>query len=71
MMKNTYAAEISTADQRQAQDATNSSASGDGFEKIGGIDSESVWNTAKHWANVAGDKLSQTEAEIWRRINKE
>jgi hypothetical protein len=28
-------------------------------------------NTAKKWAQHAGEKISEAEAEVWRRINKE
>ncbi|KAI9833729.1 MAG: hypothetical protein M1838_005560, partial [Thelocarpon superellum] len=32
---------------------------------------EGVWDTAKKWAKVAGEKASEAEKEVWRRINKE
>ena len=28
-----------------------------------------VWNTAVSWAQKAGEKLQEGEAEVWRRIN--
>jgi hypothetical protein len=37
----------------------------------GGIDVENMWNTARQWASTAGTKIQETEAEIWRRINKQ
>lgn len=30
----------------------------------------SMWDTAKSWAKSAGEKASQVESDIWRRINK-
>ena len=30
---------------------------------------ESIWDTAKSWASSVGQKLAETEAEIWKRIN--
>ncbi|KAM7199845.1 hypothetical protein V8F33_004249 [Rhypophila sp. PSN 637] len=32
---------------------------------------EGVWNSAVKWAQVAGEKLSAAESEVWKRINKE
>jgi hypothetical protein len=69
--QNVYASEL-TNEQRRAQEANNSSGLG-GYgssDKGNGMDAESLWNTAKQWVTVAGDKISETEAEIWRRINK-
>lgn len=69
--QNVYASEM-TSDQRRAQEAANySSTSQDGKDRIAGIDTESVWNTAKKWLGQAGDKISEAEAEVWRKINKE
>lgn len=68
--QNKYASDF-TSDPRWAQGTSNSSGLGDSPEKTGGIDTEDVWNTAKQWISAAGEKLSQTEAEIWRRISKE
>lgn len=64
--QNTYASEL-TSDQRRAQDAHNDSTGlGGDSESAGGI-----FNTAKQWVSIAGNKISETESEIWRRINKE
>ncbi|KAI9717782.1 MAG: hypothetical protein M1812_004511 [Candelaria pacifica] len=30
-----------------------------------------IWDTAKKWAVMAGEKASEVEGEVWRRINKE
>jgi hypothetical protein len=68
--QNSYASELSS-DQRRAQDAANNSAGGYGGSEKGGIDTEGMWNTASKWVTAAGNKLSETEQEIWRRINKE
>jgi len=37
-------------------------------ENLEGVD---FLNTAKKWAQQAGEKISEAEAEVWRRINKE
>jgi len=68
--QNTNASEL-TSDQRRAQGANNSTGLGGTSENVGDIDAESIWNTAKQWASTAGSKISETEAEIWRRINKQ
>jgi hypothetical protein len=31
---------------------------------------ENAWNAAKSWASSAGKKLSEVEAEVWKRVNK-
>jgi hypothetical protein len=66
--QNTYASEP-TSDQRRAQEANGSSGVMAGSE--GGLDADSVWNVAKKWAQTAGEKISEAEAEVWRKINKE
>ncbi|KAI9816486.1 MAG: hypothetical protein M1827_001618 [Pycnora praestabilis] len=32
---------------------------------------ETLWDTAKKWAKAAGEKASEVEGEVWKRINKE
>jgi hypothetical protein len=66
--QNTYASEP-TSDQRRAQEGNNSSGLMAGSE--GGLDADSVWNVAKKWVQTAGEKISEAEAEVWRKINKE
>ncbi len=72
--QNSYASELSSG-QRHSHDASNNSLGGlggyGGADQSKIIDTESVWNTAKQWVSAAGNKLSETEQEIWRRINKE
>ncbi|KAF8864139.1 hypothetical protein BDZ45DRAFT_54591 [Acephala macrosclerotiorum] len=69
--QNQYASEM-TSDQRRAHEAANySSTSQENKETIAGIDTESVWNTARSWLGQAGEKISAAEAEVWRKINKE
>lgn len=72
--QNSHASELSS-DQRRAQDTANNSSGGLGgygnSEKGSGIDTEGMWNAASKWVTAAGNKLSETEQEIWRRINKE
>ncbi|KAK2630250.1 hypothetical protein QTJ16_001070 [Diplocarpon rosae] len=72
--QNVYASEL-TSDQRRAQEAEEANnSSGFGIPDsggAGGFDSEGVWNTAKKWAQQAGDKISATERDVWRKINKE
>lgn len=67
--QNVYASEP-ISDQRRAQEANASSGIGaqDISENVGGMD---ILNTAKKWAQQAGGKLSEVEAEVWRKINKE
>ncbi len=67
--QNTYASEP-TSDQRRAQEANISGmgAPQDALEDVGGMN---FLNTAKKWAQHAGEKLSEVEAEVWRKINKE
>ena len=36
-----------------------------------GAEEESIWDMAKSWAFIAGKKMAETEAEIWKRINGE
>ncbi|RDW71344.1 hypothetical protein BP6252_07907 [Coleophoma cylindrospora] len=78
--QNVYASEL-TSDQRRAQEASNASTPApSGLPGLGGLsnpdegsglDAASIFNTAKKWAQVAGEKISEGEKEVWRRINKE
>lgn len=69
--QNQYASEM-TSDQRRAHEAANYSfTSQENKETIAGVDTESVWNTAKSWLGQAGEKISAAEAEAWRKINRE
>lgn len=78
--QNVYASEL-TSDQRRAQEASNESISASaGLPGVGGLtgseggsnlDAASIFNAAKKWAQVAGEKISEGEKEVWRRINKE
>lgn len=72
--QNSYASELS-ADQRRAQQEAEKNSSSFNLSQgqggsTGGFDEPSVWNTAKSWANSAGEKLSAVEAEVWKKINK-
>ncbi|CZT49761.1 uncharacterized protein RSE6_10650 [Rhynchosporium secalis] len=74
--QNVYASEL-TSDQRRAQEteqANDSSVLGLSNQdkgSTGGFDSEGVWDTAKKWAQTAGEKISVAEAEVWKKINNE
>jgi hypothetical protein len=71
--QNVYASE-QTSEQRRAQEAINASSALRGresAEKLSAMDSESIWNTARKWTQQAGEKLSEAEAEVWRKFNKE
>ncbi|KAI6712202.1 hypothetical protein PZA11_002244 [Diplocarpon coronariae] len=72
--QNVYASEL-TSDQRRAQEAEEANnSSGFGISNsgsAGGFESDGVWDTAKKWAQQAGDKISATERDVWRKINKE
>ncbi|KAI9873608.1 MAG: hypothetical protein M1830_010806 [Pleopsidium flavum] len=77
--QNPYATEM-TPDQRFANQQSNTSnqsnalgyagyrPSNGGFAEEEGA---SYWDTAKKWAKLAGDKASEVESDVWRRINKE
>jgi len=67
--QNVYASEL-TSEQRRAQEANASTEIGaqDSSENVGTMD---LLNTAKKWAQQAGEKISEAEAEVWRKINKE
>jgi len=66
--QNVYASEL-TSDQRRAQEANMSQIGAHATsENLEGVD---FLNTAKKWAQQAGEKISEAEAEVWRRINKE
>ena len=65
--QNAFASEL-RSDQRRAQESNRSSYAQESSES--GFDS-SVWDTAKKWAQQAGEKISEAEAEVWRKINKE
>jgi hypothetical protein len=65
--QNTFASELSR-DQRQANESSNSEGRSEG---LGSFDSGSALNTAKQWLSAAGNKLSEAEQEVWRRIGKE
>ena len=68
--QNVYASE-QMSEQRRAQEASNASGLGGvSTENTGGIDSDSMWDTAKTWAAKAGEKISEAEAEVWRKINQ-
>lgn len=72
--QNVYASEL-TSDQRRAQ-ATELANSSSTFGishtgSAGGFDDAGLWNTAKKWAQQAGEKISATEQEVWKKINKE
>jgi len=59
-------------DQRRAQDASSSH---EGNESTGDMsslaaDAQNMWDTAKQWAQKAGEKLSEAETEVWKRVNK-
>jgi len=58
--QNVYASELSSAN-------TSGAGAQDTSENVGG----NFLNTAKKWVEQAGEKLSEAEAEVWRRISKE
>jgi len=66
--QNTYASELSS-DQRRANDSSNSGESSEGI--ISSLDAGQAWNTAKSWLGTAGNKLSEAEKEVWRKLGKE
>ncbi|KAL3428357.1 hypothetical protein PVAG01_01866 [Phlyctema vagabunda] len=74
--QNAYASEL-TNDQRRAQEVTNASSDTSlglgGFGQSQSEDSTAgtMWDTAKKWAQTAGEKISEGEQQVWRKINKE
>ncbi|EME49359.1 hypothetical protein DOTSEDRAFT_68213 [Dothistroma septosporum NZE10] len=73
--QNVDAQEMSSA-QRASLDAEQRRGSFAPGLGMGGNDSNdfsagSVWNTMKTYANFAGNKLAETEKEVWKRINKD
>jgi hypothetical protein len=75
-VQNPYASNFS-AEQRRAQDVQGSANLGSHEHENSsttaafGVDPEGVWNTAKAWASTAGEKLSEVESEVWKRVNGE
>ena len=80
-VQNPYAADL-TPTQRLGQHSNQSSTMGytgpsgmSAGASSGGIfnaeDGDSIWDTARKWAKVAGEKASEAEKEVWRRINNE
>lgn len=72
--QNTYAADLNP-DQRRAHEASaNTTSLGlpppTSSQNRSSFEEESIWNTAKNWAQQAGEKLSAAEAEVWKKINK-
>ncbi|KAK0711132.1 hypothetical protein B0H67DRAFT_275599 [Lasiosphaeris hirsuta] len=53
---------------RYQQDVQKSSLAYDSRDE--GVSDDGVWNSARKWAQAAGEKLSAAEDEVWRRINK-
>lgn len=68
--QNVYASDL-TSEQRRAMEFNNDNTSRASTEKPGGEDGEGVWNTLGKMASQAGAKIAETEAGIWRSINKE
>jgi len=70
--QNVFASDL-PSEHHRVQDAANRSNLGgyDSSETGIGIDGEKIWNTVKKYAQTAGEKISDAESEVWRRINKE
>ena len=61
-----------TGQQQRAQEASNTTSSLSGYDgSLGDTGEEGMWDTAKKWVQSAGEKISEAEAEVWRRINKQ
>lgn len=60
---NSYQRAAHSAAEREAREEARASFEGDG--------EETMWDSARKFAQAAGDKLSAAEHEVWRRINKE
>jgi hypothetical protein len=68
--QNIHASEL-TNKQIRAQETNGLANNSSDVGGASGLDTETVWNTAKRWATQAGDRISEAEAEVWRRITKE
>jgi len=69
--QNPYASDL-TLDQRRAQDAfvgDSDSSSTTGTTSLA-EDAAGVWDTAKQWAQKVGEKTSELESEVWKRVSK-
>ena len=71
-VQNPYAAQMSPQHLYEGQQQQNMSHGKGMMEKEQGVDGggSGIWDTAKQWALAAGQKASQAEEEMWRRINK-
>lgn len=81
--QNVYAQELNPAQRASLEQETRREGvmgfgGGEGFGGVGGGgggsegargEEGSMWNTAKSWLGVAGNKLAETEEEVWKRIN--
>jgi hypothetical protein len=66
-MQNPYASNMS-ADSRRCHEVQELSSNGSDSDKPFGVDTDAMWATAKSWASTAGQKLQETEEEIWKRV---
>lgn len=69
--QNPYASDL-TPEQRRASDAMVEEGGLGRSENTSGVTSLGVdaWATAKNWAQKAGERISEVETEVWKRINK-
>ena len=68
--QNAFAQEMSPAqrsslEQQERKESVMGSLGGDSASEAAG----NMWNTVKGWASVAGEKLAETEENMWKRIN--
>lgn len=68
--QNPYASNI-TADQGAASQGAQSGQWHRAGTMNDGPDEVGIWDTAKKWAYSAGEKMAETEAEIWKKVNGE
>lgn len=66
--QNVYASDL-TSEQRRAMETNASRENSEGM--MGGEHGEGMWNTLGKMAQQAGAKIAETEASVWRSINKE
>lgn len=38
-------------------------------ERTGGFEDKTVWENAMDWAKFAGKKLTETEEQVWKKVN--
>lgn len=70
-VQNPYASGQQYNQRNESPSVGYNAGSSTGYNGVHDGEGLSLWDTAKSWAKSAGEKASQVESDIWRRINKE